>query len=184
MKERSPRLNLIIIAVVALCVCLAAASVGVVYAYLMSETDTVSNDFEPAIVSCGVEEVFENGVKSDVKVRNTGNTAAYIRAVVVVTFVDDEGKVLAVSPVEGVDYNVTWASEGWKKGSDGFWYHAAAIEPDAVTSNLIETAFAAQAPEGYSLNVQIIASAIQSEPATAVQEAWGIAPANGMLDPS
>jgi hypothetical protein len=29
-------------------------------------------------------------------------------------------------------------------------------------------------PEGYYLNVEIVAEAIQAEPANAVQEAWGV----------
>ncbi len=181
MREKLRKLNIKIIAIVALCICIAAASVEGVYTYLMSKTDTLSNNFVPAVVTCEVEETFQNGVKTNVKVRNTGNTAAYIRAAVVVTFVADDGKVLATSPIENVDYTITWANSGWKKASDGYWYHADAVEANGITSNLIETASAVSAPDGYKLNIQIIATAIQSTPDSAVQDAWGITPTNGKL---
>ena len=36
-------------------------------------------------------------------------------------------------------------------------------------------------PEGYALSVEILADAIQSEPAKAVKEAWGMTVQNGRI---
>lgn len=170
-------------AIIAACACLVLGTVGGVWAYLSAQTEPVTNNFVPARVSCSVEETFREGIKSDVKIRNTGNVDAYVRAVVVATFVSDDGKVLATAPQEGVDYTVTWASVGWLKGSDGFWYYDYAIAPDAVTTNLIEKASAISVPDGYRLNLQIIATAVQSDPERAVTDAWGITPTGGKLIP-
>lgn len=178
---RKRQRNMKAVVLVAACLTLLLCSVGGVWAYLLSKTGTVTNTFVPAEVTCAVEETFQDGVKSDVKIRNTGNIDAYIRAMVVVTFVSEEGKVLAVSPKEGVDYTVTWSNGGWKQGADGFWYYADPVSPDQLTANLIETASAQSAPTGYRLNIQIIATAIQSDPADAVQNAWGVTPTNGKL---
>lgn len=166
-----------------LCLCAALCIVGGSFAYLIANTDTLSNEFVPATVSCVVEEVFENGVKENVRVRNTGNIDAYIRAAVVVTFVSEDGRVLATPPKEDVDYTVTWGASGWQKGTDGYWYHKKAVAPEALTAPLIETASAISAPDGYRLNIQIIVSAIQSFPEASVKEAWGVNLSNGELVP-
>lgn len=176
--------NIRTIIIVALCFVVLACVAGGVWAYLNSKTETVSNEFVPAKVSCSIEETFNGEVKSDVKIKNTGNVDAYIRAMVIVNFKSSDGKILATSPKEGVDYNITWASRGWAKGSDGFWYYSESVAPEALTANLIETASAISAPKGYSLDIQIIASAIQSDPDRAVIEAWGITPSNGMIYPN
>ncbi len=182
--DAGKKINRKLVAIALLCLCIVAGAVGSVAAYLTSRTEPVTNEFVPAKVTCVVEETFEGGVKNDVKIRNTGNIDAYIRACVVVTFVSDDGKVLATAPQEGTDYMVVWNPHGWVKGSDGYWYHEKAVAPDNATTVLIESASVISAPEGYRLDIQIIASAIQSEPYRAVQEAWGITPINGELIPN
>lgn len=172
------------IAAALLCLCIVVCAVGGVVAYLTARTEPVTNEFVPAKVSCVVEEVFEGGVKNDVRIRNTGNIDAYIRAAVIVNFVSDDGKVLAAAPQEGVDYILIWDAYGWTKGSDGYWYYKSAVAPEGLTSALIGSATEISAPDGYRLNIQIAAAAIQSAPDAAVQEAWGITPINGELIPN
>lgn len=184
MKRLFQKMNKKAVVLVALCICLTLCTVGSVWAYLVTKTDTISNRFVPAHISCRVVETFQGGVKSDVMIQNTGNADAYIRAVVVATFVDADGKVLAISPEEGVDYTVEWATNGWTLGSDGFWYYADPVKPNAFTTHLVETAVQITAPEHYTLNLQIVASAIQADPPAAVQSAWGITPVNGKLIPN
>ena len=167
----------------ALCLCLIACTVGGAYAYLMAKTDPVSNEFIPAMVSCSVEEDFAEGVKSNVKVRNTGNIDSYIRATVIATYVSEDGKVLATAPVEGTDYTVDWAADGWQKGADGYWYHKKPVKPNETTGFLINSAQMVSAPSGYRLHIQILATGIQSAPDRAVQEAWGVSINNGEIIP-
>ena len=145
---------------------------------------TISNVFVPVTVTCEVQEEFDNTVKRNVTVKNTGDVDAYIRAVVIATFVSENGTVLATAPTEGVDYTVTWATDGWVKGTDGYWYHGASVAPEATTAPLIKTATVVKAPSGYSLNLQIIATAMQSDPVTAVEEAWGVTVSNGNMVPN
>lgn len=180
-KQQKMRIPAMILATVLFLIC---STVGGVFAYLLSQPDSITNKFLPAKVTCSVEENFQNGIKSNVKIRNTGNVDAYIRVTVVATFRDQNGNVLATAPKEGTDYTVTWASSGWKQGSDGYWYYAKQVSPNELTANLIETASLRSAPDGYSLNLQIVASAIQSDPASAVTEAWGITPINGEILPN
>lgn len=89
----------------------------------------------------------------------------------------------STAPVEGVDYTVDWSDSSWIKGTDGYWYYAQAVAPDALTAVLTDTATAVSAPDGYRLHLQILATAIQAQPANAVQEAWGVTLSNGTLTP-
>lgn len=177
------RRNLKVILIASLCLCLIACTVGGIYAYLMVKTDPISNEFVPAKVSCAVEEDFSDGVKSNVTVRNTGNIDAYIRAVVVATFVSEDGKVLATAPKESVDYFIQWGTDGWTQGQDGYWYHTKPVKPEETTVLLIESAYELSVPDGYRLHLQILATGVQSDPAIAVQEAWGVSVNNGELLP-
>ena len=180
-RTRKKKVNVAVIAVLFLCII--AGTVGGVYAYLTAKTDPISNEFVPAKVSCLVEEDFAEGVKSNVKVRNTGNIDAYIRAVVVATFVSEDGKVLATAPKESVDYFIQWGDDGWIKGQDGYWYHTKPVKPEETTVPLIESAYELSVPDGYRLHLQILATGVQSDPAIAVQEAWGVSVNNGELLP-
>ena len=183
MPARAGSRNAKAVYIVVACLCAMARMVGGVYAYLTAKTDPLTNEFVPAKVSCSVEEQFSGGVKSNVKVRNTGNIDAYIRAVVVATFVSDDGKVLATAPVEGVDYEVTWATEGWAKGADGYWYHGKPVAPGETTAVLMGSASQISIPAGCRLHIQILATAIQSAPDEAVQDAWGVTVSNGTIVP-
>lgn len=156
---------------------LLAGAVGGTWAFLVAQSGPVQNDFTYAHVSCTVDEKFENGVKSEVKIQNTGDISAYIRARIVVTWKDASGNVSAV-PVKDSDYTMTMGT-GWTKGTGDYWYCNTAVNPNGFTPVLItecKKTTNANAPEGYNLSVEILADAIQSEPASAVTEAWDYTP--------
>lgn len=154
------------------------AFVGTTVAYLFTNTDALTNTFNPAKVTVDVPEEFNGNVKNNVKVKNTGDIEAYVRAAVVVTWQDDNGNVHPTAPVAGTDYNVTFpADTGWVK-SGNFYYYTKPVAAGASTGILLTNCkpVEGKAPEGYHLSVEILASAIQSEPASAVVEAWGVDP--------
>ena len=159
-----------------LLILLAVFSVSGTVAYLIATTDPVTNTFVPGNVSCTVQETFENNEKKDVKVQNTGNVDAYIRAVVIVNWVDADGNVCAQThTAPSISFNET----DWALGSDGFWYYKEAVAPNALTTNLINTATSVAQADGCKLQIEIIASAIQAEGtgATGAADAWGKVPA-------
>lgn len=154
---------------------LLAGAVGGTWAFLVAQSEPVQNNFTYAHVSCTIDEKFENGVKSDVKIQNTGDIPAYIRARIVVTWKDASGNVSAV-PVKDSDYTMTMGT-GWTKGTDGYWYCNTAVDAGGETPVLItKCEKKGNAPKDYNLSVEILADAIQSEPASAVTEAWGNTP--------
>ncbi len=165
-------------------VLIAAIAVGSTVAFIATSTNSITNTFNPANVTIDIDEKFENGVKTDVKVKNTGNTDAFIRAKIVVTWKDASGNVSATKPVEGTDYTMTLNETNWFRGSDGFYYCKTSVAPNGgSTPVLIEKCEkTGTPPDGYDLSVEIIASGIQSTPASAVKEAWGMTvDANGQL---
>jgi len=161
--------------IISLSLILVVAIVGTI-AYLQTQTTEVKNTFEPGKVSCAINETFENNVKTNVTVTNTGNTDAFIRAAVVVTWQDGNGNVYRTKPVAGTDYSIEFGSD-WTLNGD-YYYYNAAVAPSAATTNLIVTAqpLVAGPAGGYTLHIEILADAIQSSPTDAAQEAWGYVP--------
>ena len=155
-------------------VCVLLATVGGVYAFLSANTQSLTNQFDPVVVTCTVEQQLDGNVQRDICVRNTGDIDAFIRVAVVINWVGADGKILATAPVTGTDYATTWGETGWAQGSDGFWYYGTAVAPGDATAALIRQIAPTNAPEGFSLQVRVLATAIQAAPAAAVQSAWGV----------
>ena len=162
---------------------LCTMAVGMTLAYIVTQTSPVENIFTPSHVTCQVDEKFKDNVKSDVKIQNTSDIEAYIRAAVVVTWQDEAGNISSVKPVSGVDYSITYNnSPGWIKGSDGYYYYSSPVAPDGYTDVLIsECKPLKDGPQGYTLHVEIIAEAIQSVPADAVEQAWNVTVTDGSI---
>ena len=167
-------------------VLIAAIAVGSTVAFIATSTEPITNIFNPANVTIDIDEKFEKGVKTDVQVKNTGSTDAFIRAKIVVTWKDANGNVSATKPVEGTDYTMTLSTADWFLGSDGFYYCRKSVAPNGGSTPVLITACkkvdGVTPPDGYDLSVEIIASGIQSTPDGAVKEAWGMTvDANGQL---
>lgn len=145
-------------------------------AFLTTSSGPLANIFTSSTVKTEITEDITNNVKSNVKVKNTGDITAYIRAAVVITWQDADGNVYGKAPVAGTDYNITWTTDpDWQKGADGFYYYKKPVDAGDSTKQLFTgcSPIAGMAPEGYSLTVEIIGSGIQSVPASAVVDAWG-----------
>ena len=131
-----------------------------------------------------MEPNWQNGkiTKNDVFIQNTGKADAHIRATIVVTWQDAAGNVYGQVPVEGEgkDYVLVINDTGWEKGADGYWYCIAAGDPDTQTAVLIDSCTALTSLDGYTLNVEILAQAVQAEPDAAAIAAWGEENAAGL----
>lgn len=162
---------------------LATMTAGGSLAYIFTHTPGLTNTFEPTEVTCAVIEpgwTDGNMTKSGVTVKNTGDTTAYIRAAVVVTWQNELGYVLSTTPQAGEtkDYTISFNATDWKLGSDGYYYHKTPVVEGGETKVLVNNCtVTGVAPEtGYTLHVEIIADAVQAEPVDAVKEAWGVDP--------
>lgn len=156
--------------VIACIVLVLTVTVGGTLAYLITSSGPVTNTFTPARVTCAV---IENGktsgnlteynvgtTKSDVVIKNTGTTAAYIRAAVAANWVDASNNIVA--PVKGFTFT---SESGWSE-SNGFYYYANPVDPDKTTSELITSYSVSNAGEKPAnadhLEITVICQAIQS----------------------
>lgn len=154
--------------------------VGTTTAFLIASDGPITNIFNSSKVTCQVnEESFDGTTKTNVTISNTGDTEAYIRAAIVVTWKDAKnGNVYGSKPVAGKDYTIVMNEKDWFLGNDGFYYYKTPVAPKdqtgSVTTALITSCTVIQenAPAGYGLNVEILGSAIQSVPVSVVNEKW------------
>lgn len=183
MKTKKP------VALVAILVLLCCTVAGTL-AYLVDKTPEVKNTFEPAKVTTAVDEKFDGTTKSEVKIKNTGNIPAYIRAAVIINWADANGNVYGggtpVASTEEVtgDYTISYNTDGsWKQIGD-YWYYTKPVAADSLTEKaLIESCapVAGKAPKGYDLQVTILADGIQADGVgsngkTPMEDAWGVTP--------
>lgn len=153
--------------------------VGTTTAFLITSDGPITNIFNSSRVTCQVnEESFDGTTKTNVTISNTGDTEAYIRAAIIVTWKNAEnGNVYGSVPVAGPDYTIALNPTDWIKGKDGFYYYKKPVAPNgqtgsATTALITECKYLGNAPSGYGLNVEILGSAIQSVPVSAVNEKW------------
>ena len=126
---------------------LLTATVGSTAAWLVSKPAAVENDFVPGKVACQVLEKFgtESGayVKRGVCVKNTGNTDAYIRVLLVFTWKDKDGNIFSNKPQEGKDYQINKNLTDWiKQESDAgtYYYYKKRVARDVRLRRLAEAA--------------------------------------------
>lgn len=153
---------------------LLTVTVGGTIAFLMDTDGPLNNLFNPSKVTTKVEETLSDNIKKDVYIKNTGDTDAWIRAAVVVTWQDKDGNVYGQAPVKDTDYVITWGT-GWATGDDGFYYWTSPVEAETgETGVLIETISPKGKPpaDGYYLTVEIIGSGIQNKPAKVFNTEW------------
>ena len=147
---------------------LAVVMLGSTLAYFIARTDLIKNIFKPSVVDVDLTFDPEVGLEGNY-VKNVGDVPVYARVAVVATWVNSAGQTHSTSP----SLEVTLA-EGWKKGSDGFYYLTSTLAADATSIPVESVVYPNNAPQGYTLKVQVLASVIQSDPAEAVYSAWGI----------
>ena len=178
------RINKKVILLAVSLVLILSAAIGGTVAYLIDQTGSITNTFTPAKVTPRIDENFNDSVKKNVQITNSGDIPAYIRVKVVVTW-KNGNDVYGVAPKLGTDY--TWTmpenSKWFLKG--GFYYYSEPVAAKGTTEILFtdcKLKDGVKAPDGYKLSVDIHAQAIQAEPTMAVKSAWGVqVDANGNL---
>lgn len=168
---------------------LLTATVGSTAAWLVSKPAAVENNFVPGKVACQVLEDFGKGngtyVKSNVRVKNTGNTDAYIRVLLVFTWKDKDGNIFSNKPQEGIDYQINmdnmYLTDWIMQKSDAglYFYYKKPVAPEEETSKLIDSLrqiAGVTGPENgkYKLSVDVLADAVQADPPQAVKDSWGV----------
>lgn len=152
---------------------LIVGGIGTTLAYLIDQSGPVTNIFTPSEITTEIYE--ENGeTKDEVKIVNTGDTPAYIKAAVIVTWKDADGNVYGKAPKFGEDYTWELSSDGSWFEAGGYYYHKTEVAANGGETSVLFTEckpIDENTPEGYSLSVEIIASGVQTK-VNDVVEQW------------
>lgn len=163
--------------ILSLCLIFALA-VGTTFALLKASTAPVENTFTAAKSGTDIVEKLDGSQKTSIAVKNTGTAVSYVRVKLVMNWVDDNGNVSA-EPV-----NITPSiTDNWFLKDGIYYYKMPVAANDGVTTNLLQTPITQDAaPEGYHLEVTVLAESIQAAPSKAVTESWGVGvDSNGYL---
>ena len=162
--------------ILSLCLIFALA-VGTTFALLKANTDPVTNTFTAAKSGTDIVEKLDGSQKTSIAVKNTGTAVSYVRVKLVMNWVDENGNISA-EPV-----NITPSiTDNWFL-KDGIYYYKMPVAAKGETTNLLQTPITQDAaPEGYHLEVTVLAESIQAAPSKAVTESWGVGvDSNGYL---
>ena len=173
-KGRGPAARVYRTAVLLIAVLLLiSTAVGSTAAFLVTKTEPVVEAFAYAQVSCQVIDTM--GVK------NTGTAQAYIRASYAVNWRLDGEESIAAAVPEGYSYDLDENQGAWVDGGDGYFYYPAPVDPGGETPSLLTCSVLCPEEPAYTLSVEVVAEAIQSTPAEAAEDAWGVTVSDGML---
>lgn len=154
--------------ILSLCLIFALA-VGTTFALLKASTAPVENTFTAAKSGTDIVEELDGNQKKSIVVKNTGTAVSYVRVKLVMNWVDENGSVSA-TPVD-ITPSITdnWFEQG------GIYYYKMPVAAEGETTNLLKTPITqGTAPEGYHLEVTVLAESIQAAPSAAVEGAWKV----------
>lgn len=162
--------------ILSLCLIFALA-VGTTFALLKANTEPVTNTFTAAKSGTDIVEKLDGNQKKSIVVKNTGTAVSYVRVKLVMNWVDESGNVSA----EPVNITPSITADWFEQG--GIYYYKMPVAANGKTENLLKTPIKQEnAPEGYHLEVTVLAESIQAAPSAAVQQSWGVGvDSNGYL---
>ena len=173
-----------LVLVVSVLVLLLAVAGGTL-AWLTANTGPVVNTFTPAQVSCEVTEDFNGTIKSNVNVENTSNIPAYIRVKLVTYRVNAQNQHIG-GTAEIPEFK---PGEGWVKYGE-YYYYTRPVAPDNNSPDIplidetgIKLTGSYDDADGGKQVIEVMAEAIQSSPAKAVGESWGVTISENNIDP-
>ena len=159
---------------------LLALAIGGTVAWLSTKDAPITNTFNPSHVSCSVTEEFDGKIKSNVNVTNTSDIDAYIRVKLVTYRTNDQGQHIGgTAEIPAFTPGTGWVSYG------GYYYYTKPVAPNgspenALISSITLTGSYNDADGGHQA-IDVMAEAIQSEPARAVGQAWGVTISQGSV---
>ena len=157
--------------ILSLCLIFALAA-GATFAYLTAESNRTENTFQVGNSGTNIVEELDGAQKKSVQVKNTGSVTSYVRAKLVMNWVDGDGNVSAAPVGISVNYDTAkWFVQ------DGIYYYKTPVAPGAKTSNLLTDPIDEPEngkPDGCHLEVTVLAESIQAAPSEAVTSTWGV----------
>ena len=169
-NDRRYRRHSILVAIFAaylLVVSMTAVYAARIIQYTYGTTVDIEDEFVPVAVSCSVK---DNG-NGTYTITNTSNTSVYLRFTVAPTWVStDTGRTHWSAPT----YSVSLSSNSWMTSSDGFYYYVNPLAEGSSVTVTVNHTNATSPPVHHEYRVNLVAEVIQSEPITAMKEAWDV----------
>lgn len=170
MKMKSILLLTLMVAVI-------MGTIGGTVAYLVTSTAPVKNVFTPSKVTTKIEEKVDDGTKSEIIVKNTGDVDVWVRVAIIGNYVKD-GQV-----VGAWNGTVSHNSGKWTVGDDGYYYYNEVVKVGSETANLLSIGISSDTKEdGSHLEITVIHQSIQAggmgENVNSAQEAFAKASAS------
>lgn len=177
-RQKKNRLTALILSMVML----VTVAVGGTLAYLTTKDTPVTNTFTPSVVACTVTEEFNGTVKENVNVKNTGDTEAYIRVKLVTYRVNDQGQHIGgAAAIPSFTRGINWVE------FNDYYYYTLPVAPNKEPVNdlidHITLTGSYDDADGGKQAIDVMAEAIQSGPAEAVGQAWGVSISQGSVTP-
>ncbi len=160
-------------AIVMATVLLLALAIGGTVAWLSTKSAPITNTFTPSKVACEVQEEFNGAVKSNVNVKNTGDTKAFIRVKLVTYRTNGQGQHIGgTAEIPGFTPGADWVKYG------DYYYYTKPVEPNQTPAAVLTKEMPLKGnyddADGGRQAIDVMAEAIQSVPQDAVQKAWGL----------
>lgn len=178
-NEKKRNLNKLQLLILSLLV-VTTVTVGGTVAYLTTRTEPVINTFTPSTVSGEVTEEFNGKVKKNIQVKNTGDIAVYVRVKLVTYRVNEKNEHIGgVATIPDFTLGTDWVKHG------EYYYYTVPVEPNHSSASLTDKNGIKlreyDDADGGKQVIEVMAEVIQSEPAEAVGEAWGVTISEGSV---
>ena len=135
--KKVPKVHTLLVFVI-----LTLVSISITSALVITNTEQKVNTFTPGNVSCKVQE--------DYTIKNIGNTNSYIRAEVIVNWINENGNIYAILPKYQISLGENWA----QSDIDGYYYYNNEVEKEQNTTALLsDVTTNDEAAEGYTMSI-------------------------------
>lgn len=151
-------------------------AVGVALAFMFQKKE-VKNIFAPAQVSCTVHEKYQDHLKENITVENTGNIPSYIRVRLVSYYEYENGNVAGVKAPE---ISFLHNTDAWIRGRDGIYYYKDPLQPGERTDVMGGPLYLADGKDAEGSTVYQVVE-ILAEPEKAVIQSWGVTLQDGHI---
>lgn len=139
-------------------------------ALLKMNTGSVENTFTKGSVGAEIKETVSNNAKTDIRVKNTGDSPVYVRVRLVSYWLNEDGTVAAkASPAISFSPDDSWTKDG------AYYYHKTPVGGGSQTDNLIASGSSIQmkTEDGCKQVIEVLAEVVQATPQDAVKQLWG-----------